>query len=374
MQIYIVGGYVRDRLLGREAKDHDFVVVGSTPEEMIANGFSQVGADFPVFLHPVSGDEFALARTERKVGNGYTGFEVNADPSVTLEDDLRRRDLTINAMARRVISFNELGHAQLDDEVIDPFNGRADLELQILRHVSPAFAEDPLRVLRVARFAARYDFTVHPSTVALMKRLVNQGQMQHLTSERVWVEVEKAIGEPHPHRFFAVLDEVGALSAINLGSTDVRMEVLARLESATAFKASATARWLLLFHDWPIDRVDRWLRGTHMSSADRRTVLMGAQVHRNILRAASGPVAENMETFFKRFRLNQAENMKTLGEILGEGCKHCCWCSKTSRRVFNVMKEAAAVEVSDPSLEGRAFGEDLKRQRMELFSKYENEL
>lgn len=212
-KVYIVGGYVRDRLLGRECKDHDFVVVGATPTDMLDAGFQQVGADFPVFLAP-NGDQYALARTERKTSPGYHGFDVVFDPSVTLEDDLRRRDLTINAMAREVLSWNELGHAKLSDVVIDPFGGQQDLQNRKLRHVSDAFAEDPLRVLRVARFHARYDFDVHASTMELMRKLVNDGELAHLTTERVWAEVESALMEKYPTKFFWILDQVGASSVL----------------------------------------------------------------------------------------------------------------------------------------------------------------
>ena len=214
VDIYIVGGYVRDRLIGRECKDHDYVVVGATPEWMRAANFKQVGADFPVFLHHESGDEFALARKERKVAAGYHGFETDFDPSVTLEDDLFRRDLTINAMARKVLGWNEFGHAKLSDEIIDPFNGQEDLKNGVLRHVSEAFAEDPVRVLRAARFAARYNFTVADETLDLMKQLVRDGELNHLTPERVWAETEKALTEPYCSQYFTVLDSVGALEVI----------------------------------------------------------------------------------------------------------------------------------------------------------------
>ncbi len=215
VQIYIVGGYVRDRMQGLEGKDHDFVVVGATADMMIANGFQQVGADFPVYLHPITGDEFALARQESKTGPGYHGFETRFDPSVTLEDDLRRRDLTINAMARRVISWNEYGHAKLSDVVIDPFDGSEDLEAGIIRHVSEAFAEDPVRVLRAARFAARFGFTVAPETMILMKELVEKGELNHVTVERIWIELEKSMSSTtQPFVFFSVLEECGALKVV----------------------------------------------------------------------------------------------------------------------------------------------------------------
>jgi len=201
-KVYIVGGAVRDKLLGREPKDVDYVVVGATPEYMENRGFSRVGADFPVFLHPKTKDEYALARTERKTGSGYKGFETRFDPSVTIEDDLARRDLTINAMA-------------LDpetNEIIDPFGGRQDLQRKIIRHVGEAFAEDPLRVLRVARFRARYGFDVAPETIQLMKKLNNE--LKALTKERVWQELEKAMSETRPDLFFDTLKKSDSLRTL----------------------------------------------------------------------------------------------------------------------------------------------------------------
>ena len=192
MEIFVVGGAVRDELLGQVPKDIDYVVVGATPDIMIQLGFSQVGADFPVFLHRETGDEYALARTERKIGVGYHGFEVTADSSTTLADDLSRRDLTINAMAK-----SKAG------KIIDPFNGLQDLKDQVLRHVSPAFAEDPLRVVRLARFYARFSFfTIAPETVELAKEVVMSGELDNLPHERFWAELEKVMGEKKPNRFF----------------------------------------------------------------------------------------------------------------------------------------------------------------------------
>ncbi|OZB13989.1 MAG: multifunctional CCA tRNA nucleotidyl transferase/2'3'-cyclic phosphodiesterase/2'nucleotidase/phosphatase [Marinobacter sp. 34-60-7] len=212
MQIYLVGGAVRDKRLGLEVKDRDWVVVGATPAEMLSLGFKQVGADFPVFLHPKTGEEYALARTERKQGQGYHGFTVYSAPDVTLEDDLRRRDLTINAMAE-----TESG------DLVDPFNGLQDLERKQLRHVSDAFAEDPLRILRTARFAARLQplgFSVHPDTLALMRRMVDAGELEHLVAERVWQECQRALNEQAPHVFLDVLRELGALKTLIPELTD----------------------------------------------------------------------------------------------------------------------------------------------------------
>jgi tRNA nucleotidyltransferase (CCA-adding enzyme) len=204
MEIYAVGGAVRDELMGLAVKDRDWVVVGATPQDMLAQGFVPVGRDFPVFLHPQTHEEYALARTERKTAPGYAGFAFHAAPGVTLEQDLVRRDLTINAMAK-----DESG------EIIDPHGGRADLAARVLRHVSPAFAEDPVRILRVARFAARLtQFTLAPETLALMRQMVNSGEVDHLVAERVWQELAKGLMEAKPSRMFEVLRECGALARL----------------------------------------------------------------------------------------------------------------------------------------------------------------
>jgi len=203
VKVYRVGGSVRDELLGRPAGDRDWVVVGATPEMLVASGYKPVGRDFPVFLHPESREEYALARTERKHGRGYRGFEFFASPEVTLEQDLERRDLTINAMARGE-----------DGVLIDPFGGAADLEAGVLRHVSAAFAEDPLRVLRVARFAARFGFVVAPETEALLRTLAASGELSTLAPERVWHELATGLMEPYPSQLLAVLRECGALPAL----------------------------------------------------------------------------------------------------------------------------------------------------------------
>lgn len=206
MRTYLVGGAVRDKLLHRPVTDHDHVVVGATPDHLLALGYKPVGKDFPVFLHPQTQEEYALARTERKTGRGYHGFAFHADASVTLEEDLARRDLTINAIA-------EDEHGTL----VDPFHGVRDIEQRVLRHVSPAFVEDPVRLLRVARFAARFaplGFSVAEETMALMQRMVRDGEVDHLVPERVWQETRKALAEPRPSAFLQVLRESGALAVL----------------------------------------------------------------------------------------------------------------------------------------------------------------
>ena len=222
MQTYLVGGAVRDQLLGLKVKDRDWVVVGATPEQMKARGFKQVGADFPVFLHPKTGEEYALARTERKQGRGYHGFSVYSAPDVTLEEDLKRRDLTINAMAQTE-----------DGQLVDPFNGHTDLQHKTLRHVSEAFAEDPLRILRTARFAARLHplgFSICSETMALMRQMIADGELEHLVPERVWQEIQRALHENAPTVFFEVLRELGALAVL-----------IPELEGATVFRAGVKA-------------------------------------------------------------------------------------------------------------------------------------
>lgn len=271
MQIYKVGGAVRDQLLGLSAQDNDWVVVGSTPEQLQALGYRPVGEGFPVFLHPDNGEEYALARTERKSGHGYGGFTFYAEPSVTLEEDLQRRDLTINAMAMNS-----------ENQLIDPYGGAADLEAGILRHVSPAFAEDPLRVLRVARFAARFasrGFVIAGETLLLMQQLAESGELAHLTAERVWQECARALMEPAPDVFIRVLHETGALKVLLpevdalFGvpqraefhpEIDTGIHILMTLQQCARFEQNLNVRWACLLHDLgkgitPVDILPRHL-------------------------------------------------------------------------------------------------------------------
>ena len=247
MDIYCVGGAVRDELLGRPVSDRDWVVVGATPEQMQAQGFRPVGRDFPVFLHPTTHEEYALARTERKVARGYRGFVVHSAPDVTLEEDLGRRDLTINAMARAS-----------DGRLIDPWGGQADLHAKRLRHVSDAFAEDPVRILRLARFAARFEaFSVADETLALARRMVDAGEVDALVAERVWQELARGLSEAAPSRMIAVLMQCGALAhilpelvAVDSPATRGQASWLSRLDHAAREGASLAVRYALLV-GWP---------------------------------------------------------------------------------------------------------------------------
>lgn len=256
MQIYLVGGAVRDRLLGLEARDRDWVVVGATVEQMLEQGFRPVGKEFPVFIHPETGEEYALARTERKTAPGYHGFIFHADPEVTLEEDLQRRDLTVNAMAE-----------DAKGNIIDPFGGQEDLANGRLRHVSSAFVEDPVRVLRIARYAARYapwGFRIAHSTHALMKKMVEAGEVDALVAERVWQETEAALGEKKPGRFFEVLRNCGALARVfpelealfgvpqpkhHHPEEDTGLHTLLVLEQAAQLSEDKRVRFAALVHD-----------------------------------------------------------------------------------------------------------------------------
>lgn len=256
MQAYLVGGAVRDQLLNRPVTEKDWVVIGETPATMQRQGFQAVGKDFPVFLHPETHEEYALARMERKTAHGYKGFSVYTSPEVTLEEDLLRRDLTINAMAKSAAG-----------EIIDPYHGQQDLQNRILRHVSPAFVEDPVRILRIARFAARYaylNFSIAPETLALMQSMVDSGEVDHLVPERVWAELSKALLEHTPSAFFSTLRQCGALAKIfpeihalfgipqpaqYHPEIDTGIHALMVLEQAALLSPKAEVRFAALVHD-----------------------------------------------------------------------------------------------------------------------------
>ena len=258
MKIYQVGGAVRDALLGLPVHDRDWLVVGGTPEAMVAQGFTPVGRDFPVFLHPQTHEEYALARTERKSGHGYQGFTVYTSPDVTLEEDLARRDLTINAIAAPADWTGAEG-------IFDPYHGVADLQAKVLRHVTEAFAEDPVRILRVARFAARFtDFSVAPETMALMQAMVQAGEVAHLVPERVWQEISRGLMQAQPERMFAVLRACGALAVLlpeldrlwgvpqradYHPEVDTGLHTMLVLGQAVQQQAPLAVRWACLVHD-----------------------------------------------------------------------------------------------------------------------------
>lgn len=281
MEIYLVGGAVRDKLLGLEPRDRDWVVVGATPDEMLNRSFKPVGKEFPVFLHPETGEEYALARTERKTAPGYHGFDFHAAPEVTLEEDLKRRDLTINAMA-------EDGNGN----IIDPFDGQEDLQNGRLRHVSPAFVEDPVRILRIARYASRYakwGFRVAHDTHALMQKMVISGEVDALIAERVWQELEKSLGEDRPSRFFEVLRNCGALARIfpelerlfgvpqpkhHHPEEDTGLHTMLVLDQAARLTPDTRVRFAALLHDLGKGTTPEALWPKHVEHEERGVALV----------------------------------------------------------------------------------------------------
>lgn len=309
MKTYVVGGAVRDELLGLPVKDHDWVVVGATPEQMVEQGFRPVGKDFPVFLHPKTQEEYALARTERKTAPGYHGFVFHTAPDVTLEDDLVRRDLTINAIARAE-----------DGTLTDPFNGQADIRAKVFRHVSDAFAEDPVRILRIARFAARFpEFTVAPETLALMRRMVEHGEVDALVAERVWQEVARGLMEATPSRMLAVLRDCGALArimpeldalwgvpqpALHHPEIDTGVHMMLVVDHAASRGFDLCVRFAALMHDlgkgvtppenWPahhgheglgLKLIEALCKRLKVPNECRELALMTAREHGNVSRA-----------------------------------------------------------------------------------------
>jgi len=301
VKAYVVGGAVRDELLGLPLKDRDYVVVGATPEEMVRRGFKPVGKDFPVFLHPQTKEEYALARTERKSGRGYKGFTVHAAPDVTLEDDLRRRDLTINAMAKDPDS----------GVLIDPFHGKQDLEKKILRHVSEAFTEDPVRILRVARFAARFGFRVARETVALMKEMVQSGEADYLVAERVWQEFERGLAAPHPEKMFEVLEACGLADRL----LDGVKPVLPLLSLSAKANASVPVRFAVIA--WPHQEAEVEAVCARLKAPNEvRELALLACRNRVALRAAPEATAAALLELFRRTdALRRPERFRELLEV-----------------------------------------------------------
>jgi tRNA nucleotidyltransferase (CCA-adding enzyme) len=403
MNIYLVGGAVRDELLGYPFSERDWVVVGATPEEMLNQGFSQVGRDFPVFLHPKTKEEYALARTERKQGVGYTGFAVFADPSVSLEDDLLRRDLTINAIAKSSVG-----------EYIDPYGGLDDIEHRVLRHISPAFAEDPLRVLRVARFAARYahlGFTVAEDTLALMSELCRGEELLALSPERVWRETEKALSEKSPRVFFEVLRTCGGLNTlfpeldalfgvpqnpVSHPEIDCGIHSLMVLEQAALLSGDSAIRYAALVHDLgkAATPPDQWPRHQGheqatlpllASLADRikvpnRVALLAQKVAKfhTVLHGLVDQSPALLQTMLVELGVYRQGGM--LNEFI-----LCCLADHRGRTGFeeqpypqaeqlrSMVEECCALQsqtLIEQGFEGKAIGEQLTLQRKQIISQF----
>ncbi len=333
MQIYLVGGAVRDALLGLPVKDRDWVVVGASPAQMLAKGFTPVGKDFPVFLHPDTHEEYALARLERKTAPGYHGFAIHAAPDVTLEEDLARRDITINSIAISQEYTGAKGQFSINSEaLVDPYGGVQDLAARVFRHVSPAFREDPVRILRLARFAARFaDFTVAPETLALMRDMVNSGEVDHLVSERVWQELARGLMEPHPSRMFAVLRDCGALARLlpELNrlwgvaqradyhpEIDTGVHVMLVLDMAAQLQAPLPVRFACLGHDLgkgntPADILPRHLGHEGRSAELLKTLCERLRVPTDCRELATA-VAREHSNIHRCLDLNAAALMRLL--------------------------------------------------------------
>lgn len=405
MKTYLVGGAVRDKLLGRTVTEKDWVVVGSSPEQMITSGFTPVGQDFPVFLHPQTKEEYALARTERKTGKGYGGFSFYCGEEVSLEDDLIRRDLTINAMAE-----------DEDGSIIDPYNGQRDLTDKLLRHVSPAFAEDPVRILRIARFAARYHalgFRVADETITLMQTMVANGEVDHLVAERIWKEAERALGEPHPEIFIEVLRSCNALNrlfpeidalfgvpqtAVHHPEIDTGVHTLMSLQQAVKLSASTCVRFATLLHDlgkaktppheWPhhIAHEDRSLplikqlcERTAAPKDYKDLALMVAQWHTHCHRA----LELKPPTILKVLQSNDAfRRPERFEQFL-----LCCEADARGRTGFEnraypqadffrtALKTAQAVDIAaiqQRGFNGKDFGDEVNRQRLQNLLQLKN--
>jgi tRNA nucleotidyltransferase (CCA-adding enzyme) len=309
MKAYLVGGSVRDELLGLPVQDRDYVVVGADPEEMVKEGFRPVGADFPVFLHPETHEEYALARTERKTAPGYKGFVFHADRSVTLEEDLRRRDLTINAMARGE-----------DGTLVDPHGGAKDLEAGLLRHVSEAFGEDPVRILRVARFAARFDFAVAPETMKLMRRMVDAGEADALVPERVWQEIARGLMERSPSRMIAVLRECGALARVlpevdeSFERPDVPEMLAERLDRAASRGYGIAVRFALLVLDLDSDAARR-LAGRVNAPSECRDVALLAIETRDLIGTCDVDAESTLSILERADAFRRPERLDRLLEV-----------------------------------------------------------
>ena len=406
MNVYLVGGAVRDQLLGHPYHEKDYVVVGATPEQLLNLGYQPVGKDFPVFLHPETKEEYALARTERKAGHGYHGFEFYTDTSVTLEDDLIRRDLTINAIA-----MDEKGN------IYDPYNGQADLNNRILRHVSDAFTEDPLRVLRLARFAARYkdlDFKIAPETLSLMQNLVQSGELNALTSERVWKETSRALMENHADVYFQVLRDCGALKVLfpeidalfgvpqrpeYHPEIDCGIHTLMSLQQACKANYSLDVRFAVLVHDLgkaltPKEELPRHIQHEERGIAPVTEVCDRLKVPTQTKQLALAVCKEHL-------KCHQAFTLKagTLWRLLQrldvlrrpervEAFVQACECDARGRLglenrdypqadfLLKLMQRVRTIKASDlpPEIKGADIGEMLIQKRIEAIAQLKYEL
>lgn len=365
MHIYKVGGAVRDRLLGRPVSDIDWLVVGATVEEMHAKGYRPVGADFPVFLHPQTGEEYALARTERKSGRGYGGFTFHASPDVTLEQDLIRRDLTINAMAE-----DEQG------VIHDPYHGQEDLSQRLLRHVSPAFAEDPLRVLRVARFAARYaplGFQVADETLELMRQISASGELQALTAERSWKEIERALMEDQPQVFIQVLSACGALPEL-MPELERDIDTLPALQQAALHKQPIHVRWACLLRGLEpaaIKALNQRFKAPRECQELAVLVAEFADRADDALTLAPADLLQMLQKFDVYRRPQRFEDFLAACEMAARRIDDSIYPQAAYLRKAAAVARAVDVKpLLEAGLTGQALGDALKAQRLEALETY----
>lgn len=359
MNIYLVGGAVRDALLKRPIKEKDWVVVGSSPEAMVAQGYQPVGKEFPVFLHPTTKEEYALARTEKKVGKGYKGFTFYTSPEVTLEQDLLRRDLTINAIA------------QADNgDLIDPFNGRQDLTKQVLRHVSPAFSEDPVRILRLARFAAKLpDFTVDPGTLQLMQDMVAAGEADALVAERVWQECYKALHEIAPWRFFEVLEQCGA-AKILWPQFILNPENLAAMKKAVKLNEKGTVRLAALWHQLEPEQTKTLAKRYKLPKeySEFISIAVTSTVRRPTLELTAEKILSLLKTADAFRRPERFADFLTVRQAIAKDEEAAIKENRTLEKSLLTAKNVDMLPLHEQGLEGKAFADGLAELRLKAIA------
>ena len=352
MKIYLVGGAIRDELLGLPVKEKDWVVVGASPEALLAEGFQPVGKDFPVFLHPETHEEYALARTERKVGKGYKGFTFHTEPNVKLEEDLKRRDLTVNAMAR-----------DDDGNIFDPYKGQDDLKAKILRHISPAFSEDPVRILRVARFSSKLpDFTVDSETNHLMQTMVNNGEINALVSERVWQEFSRALLETQPIRFFEVLNDCDAL-AVLFPMLHLNSRGMLALNRAVALNKLAPVRFAALLHDIDCGVLAELVQRYRIPKEFSELANLSCQ-HTQTYADTLMADAKTMLQFIKR---SDALRRPNRFQLFLNACHACIDDDQNQRRDQHIMRAINAIQqidiapLQEQGIKGKDFADALEK-------------
>jgi tRNA nucleotidyltransferase (CCA-adding enzyme) len=359
MKIYLVGGAVRDQLLGLPVKEKDWVVVGATATELLKKGYQQVGKDFPVFLHPKTKDEYALARLERKIAPGYAGFAFDTAPTVTLQEDLLRRDLTINAIAQ-----------DADGKIIDPYHGVDDLNEKVLRHVSNAFVEDPVRILRIARFAARFaslGFTVAPETNQLMQKMVNNDEVNALVAERVWQEFHKALSEPTPTEFFKVLHNCGALEIIFCEFAKIYESLITHLSNYQTLSANPLLRFVAIAQLLTIDDIQSLCKRL----AVPKDYLQYALLVKNNFELLNN--AQSSEAIFTLFEKIDSFRRPERWHIFATCCIMINPKFKEQisllNKIFSVEQKIDSSEFLKQGLQGQALGEAIRQERLNIISK-----